>query len=250
LKAELPDFQQNLEAWPGLVQEHCIRLGIKPKTLGYFLEACTHSSRLNEMGGSLRSNERLEHLGDAVLGAVASDLLFNAHPDLAEGPLAKLKGQLVSAEGLAPLAAEIGLSKLLLLGRGEEKSGGRLRGSLLADAFEAWVGALYLDQGFMVVKDFLKPLLNAKIKSLNSNDPKSKLQEVLHRMYQCKPVYVLENMAGPDHDKLYWVTVFAQEKILGKGKGPNKKAAEKAAALGALKKLRPSYEGESGADSV
>lgn len=212
-------------------------LGFEPRDVALYAQAFTHSSVVNESAPGTVCNERLEHLGDAVLGAVVSEDLFLRHPECAEGSLSKRKAHLVDAESLGQWALKLGMDRLMRLGRGEEKGGGRTRPALLADAFEAFVGALFLDLGYDAARAFLKPMLEERAQDKGWMDPKSALQEALQRLAKAKPDYRIEASTGPDHLKCYTVAVFQSGELLGRGQGPNKKAAEKAAAADALGRL-------------
>ncbi len=213
-------------------------LGIKARQPELFLQAFTHSSVLNEWApGALASNERLEYLGDALLGAAAADHLFRRHPGLPEGQLSKRKAALVAEASLAEWFLELKLAPLLMLSKGEEKGGGRARPALCADAFEAFLGAIYLDQGFSALVRFLAPLFDSRETPLTETDPKSKLQEHLQRRELMKPSYVVETSTGPDHARCFTVAVYSGKALLGHGQGQNKRSAEKQAAVDALSRL-------------
>ncbi len=220
-------------------------LGLEARQPELFLQAFTHSSAVNEWApGRLASNERLEYLGDAMLGAAAAGHLYRLHPGLAEGQLSKRKAALVAEAALARWFVQLELPPLLLLSHGEEKGGGRLRPALCADAFEALLGALYLDQGFMAVARFLEPLFNSRETPLAETDPKSKLQEHLQRKDLDKPAYVVEASSGPDHERCFQVAVYSGKVLLGHGQGANKRSAEKSAAADALSRLIPEPRGK------
>lgn len=204
--------------------------------------ALTHRSALNEpkaSGTSVKeSNERLEFLGDAVLELVVTRQLFEQFPDEDEGKLTVLRSALVRTETLSEIAAEIGLGEKLYLSRGEEASGGRTNPSLLADTFEALLGALYLDQGFGVVEQFLIAHLLPRLPLIQEKglykDAKSKLQEVVQAKGLSAPEYFLLKAEGPDHAKQFKVAVRIAGKIAGEGVGSSKQLAQQQAAAQAL----------------
>ncbi|MDR1929151.1 MAG: ribonuclease III [Treponema sp.] len=206
----------------------CIRFK-SPELLNLSL---THRSASNESG--LANNERLEFLGDAILGAVSSSLLYSKFPGKNEGELAKIKAVVVSEEILSGLALELRIDKLLILGKGEELSGGRTKKAILADALEALIGALYLDSGFKAAGDFIRPLMEKEIeKALNEHsarDYKSLLQELTQRLYRNYPVYRLVKRSGPEHERLFWIELTVNGKNYGPCTGRSKKAAEQEAA--------------------
>ncbi len=194
--------------------------------------AVSHRSWCAEQGG-LPSNERLEFLGDAVLGLVVTDYIFRRNPDLPEGELAKIRSAVVSTAALAEVAAELGLGEALRLGRGEDASGGRGKPSILADAMEAVIGATYLDGGWTAADTLVLGLLEARIDDAVSgpggHDFKTRLQEVAAHTYEALPVYLTTD-AGPDHAKEFHTEVRLAGRLLGEGAGRSKKQAEQAAA--------------------
>lgn len=204
--------------------------------------AFIHRSFLNENAGSkLVSNERLEFLGDAILSFLVSEYLYKEFPKFEEGRLTNLRSALVRTESLASLARKLNLGEELKLSRGEEESGGRKNPSILANTFEAFVGALYLDQGLEVVRRFLHenlfPIVAQIIESRSYIDAKSALQEVVQEKKQISPVYKTLESEGPDHAKIFQVGVFLEGKLLGKGGGKSKQKAEQEAAKAALENL-------------
>lgn len=204
-----------------------------------FALALTHRSYCAEHPGRA-SNERLEFLGDAVLGLVVTTALYLAHPDLPEGDLARIRASVVSSNGLAPVAAELGLGEALWLGRGEELSGGRDKPSLLADALEAVIGAVYLAGGLERARVFVLGLLEERLEAeagrSELGDPKNRLQELLAKHGHPPPAYETAEQ-GPDHAKEFFAKVLLGEEVLGRGRGPSKKAAERAAAEAAIARL-------------
>jgi ribonuclease-3 len=211
---------------------------------GLLEHAMTHTSRANEdASGGVLDNESLEFLGDAVLGFVVADLLFREFPTFNEGWKSKSKASLVSTATLARLAERLSLGEHLLLGRGEEKTGGRQKQALLADAYEALIAAIYLDGGIVQAQAFivreLTPLLNdIREGSLVGQDYKSALQEYLQSRERPLPAYRLAGTVGPDHRKQFHVEAIVLGEALASGMGPSKKEAEQEAARLALEKLK------------
>ncbi len=206
------------------------------KTRKLLEEALTHKSFAIEKG-SRAFNERLEFLGDSILAAIVAHYLFKRYPDEDEGKLSKLKSQLVSRPALVAWAREIRLGHYLWMSDGEEATGGRDRESLLANAFEALLGALFLDGGFSVAQRFIVRFLSKK-KRIIETDYKSKLQEIIQKRYKMPPSYTLEEQKGPDHNKTFFMRVHVRRRLLGVGEGHSKKEAEQAAAWQGLKKIR------------
>ncbi|MFC1568820.1 ribonuclease III [bacterium] len=202
--------------------------------------AMTHRSSL-EQDDITESNERLEFLGDSVLGWVVTDVLFRLFPKCDEGDLTRAKSMIVSRETLARQAEKMKLGQYLILGIGEEKSGGRVRRSILANAYEALLGAIYLDGGIEDVKRIIKEhLLKDVEKLLDSkfhHNYKSWLLEHIQALYKCSPNYVVLKEVGPDHRKEFTVQVMLDDKSLGQGHGNSKKKAEQAAAKDALNNM-------------
>ncbi|MGY3749971.1 ribonuclease III [Vagococcus acidifermentans] len=201
-------------------------------------QAFTHSSYVNEHRHlELTDNERLEFLGDAVLELLISQYLYANFTDLPEGKLTKLRATIVCEESLAKFARECGFDKYVRLGKGEENSNGRNRPSLLCDLFEAFLGALYLDQGFDSTKAFVEQVMVPKIEAgafSHEMDHKTTLQEMLQRNGDVTIDYQLVNEEGPAHERVFYVEVVAHGQILGTGAGKSKKAAEQRAAEVAL----------------
>jgi ribonuclease-3 len=205
-------------------------------------QAITHASYAHENNiEAHRQYERLEFLGDAVLEVVVSEALFTRFPYYTEGQLTKFRASLVCESSLAKLAREIGVEPYLKLGRGEEAAGGRKRDSLLADVFEAILGATYLDKGFDAARDFVLQYLDDDIantrESYEAADFKTFLQEHLQKNSQNSINYTITNEKGPDHNKTFVAMVEHEGAILGKGEGKSKKEAEQAAAQSAIQKL-------------
>ena len=204
--------------------------------------ALTHRSYVNEnpqLGAS--DNERLEFLGDAVLGLCVSDLLMKKHADFDEGTLSKIRSLLVNEKPLADLAAKLCLGDCLLLGRGEDHSGGRAKESLLANAFEAVIAAIYLDSSFSktktILRKLMKPLMNDEAMNAQCFDHKTALQEFCQKKYKSAPLYTLLIESGPDHDKTFEVEVTIGDDIRQIGRGKSKKDAQKQAAQKAWESL-------------
>lgn len=201
--------------------------------------ALTHRSWCAEHPGH-DSNERLEFLGDAVLGVVVTDHLYRTYADLPEGELAKARAWVVSAASLAEVASDLGLGDAMRLGKGEDQSGGRSKPSILADAFEAVIGAVYLDAGLDAARSFVLSSLAAHIASAadgpGGHDHKTQLQELAARRYEQLPVYELRD-EGPDHDKRFFAVVRLGGETFGIGEGRSKKQAEQAAAKAAWDRL-------------
>jgi ribonuclease-3 len=217
------------------------RIGYRFRDTGLLEHALTHKSRAHEDAtGGVVDNESLEFLGDAVLGFVVADLLYREFPQFQEGQKSKAKAALVSTAALAALAERIGLGDYLLLGRGEEKTGGRRKQALLADGCEAVIAALYLDGGTDAARAFLLAELADEIAHVRSpdflRDYKSALQERLQSSGRPLPVYVVTAEVGPEHDKRFHVTVRVGQDVLAESEGRTKKDAEQAAAKEALAK--------------
>lgn len=207
------------------------------------LEALTHTSYLNEVRASEEAdNERLEFLGDAVLDLVVSEYLLHAFPEAAEGALSKLRARLVSEKTLARVANRIGLGEPLRLGRGEAKTEGRSKPSILADAFEAVIAGVYLDGGLDAVTTCVKTAFRDELascdRSLAKGDFKTDLQELCQRDFGMLPQYRTIRATGPDHEKLFEVEILIRGDRYGVGTGRSKKEAEQVAAKQALEQLR------------
>ncbi len=192
--------------------------------------AFTHRSFANECHESVDNNERLEFLGDSVLGMVVSDWLFCNLPLRHEGDFSRIKSYVVSEESLAGIAKHLGVDNYILIGKGEEYSGGRTKKALLADCMEAIFGSYYLDAGIESAKEFILRLLVPEIKSVLENkhkkDYKTLLQEFVQKKYKKYPTYELMKRTGPEHDNTFWVQVTVQGKVFGPASGSNKKEAE------------------------
>jgi ribonuclease-3 len=206
-----------------------------------FNRALTHRSYLNEHPEVLEDNERLEFLGDAVLDFLVGAWLYNRFPEMAEGNLTRLRAALVGNDQLAEFAIQIDLGEFMLLGRGEDEGGGRERPALLGSTFEALIGALYLDRGIPCVHEFIEPFLESACHEIidggRDRDPKSLLQEWAQSRGYGTPSYLTISANGPDHDKTFEVDVVIQGVVYGRGIGPSKQAAAKAAARTAINGL-------------
>lgn len=205
-------------------------------------QAFIHRSHLNEARHLSGSNERLEFLGDAVLSFLTSEYLYKTYPDFPEGTLTNIRSGLVKTQSLAAVAKKLGLGDLLQLSHGEEASGGRNNPSLLADVFEALLGAMYLDQGIECARTFLETYLFPNAKDIVENksyiDYKSLLQEIIQQESRVSPTYRVVKSEGPDHAKTFWIEVVANNTALGAGSGKSKQEAEQAAAASALEKMK------------
>lgn len=220
-----------------------------------FEQAFTHRSYLNEAksaslasrsgqgGQKISSNERLEFLGDSILSFIVSSYLFKKYRDFDEGTLTNLRSLLVNSKTLSEIAQKLNFGALLRLSKGEEESKGRQNPTLLANSFEAFIGALYLDQGEDVVSHFLNGVLLSKVEESiqrgGLKDPKSLLQEIIQAKKQSSPIYKVIAESGPAHDKIFVVGAYVESKIVGKGEGRSKQTAEENAAKEALSKLQP-----------
>jgi len=212
----------------------------KLKNKKLFEQAFTHRSYLNEAKLKVISNERLEFLGDSILSFVVSNYLYSKYPDFEEGTLTNLRSLMVNTKTLFFIAQELNMGALLKLSKGEEESKGRENASLLENSFEAFVGALFLDQGISSVVKFLDGVLFPKIQDFVNKkafkDPKSLLQEKVQAQKQSSPIYKVLGEVGPAHAKIFRVGVFVNGKILGEGKGKSKQTAEESAAKTALER--------------
>jgi ribonuclease-3 len=199
-----------------------------------------HRSATNE-SGQRQNNERLEFLGDSILGAVASTLLYQNLADRPEGDLAKIKSVVVSEEVLSGIARELQIDKLLILGRGEELSGGRAKSAILADALEALIGAIYLDSGYKAAHSFVSARIGVEIERVLDNrhyrDYKSLLQVLSQQLYRKNPLYRILKRSGPDHERFFWTEVVVDSQTFGPGMGKNKKTSEQEAARIAYESL-------------
>ncbi|KAA1042772.1 ribonuclease III [Macrococcus equipercicus] len=217
-------------------------LNIKPDNLKLYEQAFSHSSFINDFKmEKLKDNERLEFLGDAVLELVVSQYLFREHSDMSEGKLTKLRAAIVCEPSLVTFANKLEFSRLILLGKGEEKTGGRNRPSLIADVFEAFIGALFLDLGFEAAVKFadlaIIPHINEELLA-GILDHKTFLQEYLHQQGLGQIVYRLVEENGPAHHKEFTSEVVLDTKVIGRGTGRTKKESEQQAARIALETIQ------------
>ncbi len=209
-------------------------------------QAFVHSSYCNENPGfALSSNERLEFLGDAVLNLIVTDKLYKEFPKLAEGELTEIRASLVCRDTLAQLASSLKLGDWLLLGRGEEANGGRTKASNLANAMEALIGALYLDQGLAKARRFILRQIGPELERMKAGkipqNYKTLVQELIQGQKKPTPVYRLVEVIGPDHTKQFTAEILVDREVLGRGTGGSKKVAESQAAKAAWERLRCSH---------
>jgi len=221
-------------------------LGVSFNDIALLEQALVHSSYINENPDLVpASNERLEFLGDAVLGVVVAERLYQDFPQFSEGEMTKLRAALVRQDTLARTARAIRLGNHLYLGKGEEASGGRHKPANLAHALEAVIAAIFLDQGSSAVRDFTLKLLDAELQKVVRQgvavDHKSALQELIQASEQKTPTYHVLEATGPDHSKMFTIEVRLDETVLGRGSGKSKKAAETEAARSALEKLSTNF---------
>ncbi len=226
--------------WP--IQQLVASLKIKIDDLALLRRALVHRSYLNEHPDyCLGSNERLEFLGDAVLGLIIGESFVRDYPDLGEGELTRRRAALVRTETLAEVANDLGLGKWLLFSKGESAAGGQQRQRLIGSAFEALIGAIYLDQGLESVRKFAIEALDRYLKldpaELDRKDSKSELQERFQRVDGSTPTYEVVRVTGPDHARSYAVVVRLGDQVMGTGEGATKRRAEQEAAREALEKL-------------
>jgi ribonuclease III len=224
------------------------RLGYQFRNITLLRQSLTHRSFANESGNQgIEDNEKLEFLGDSILGFVISVLLYQRFPRFREGDLSRVKSHVVSEIFLARIARELDLGAFLLLGKGEAASGGHDKNSLLANCYEALVAAIYLDGGIESAWDFLNRCFKERVEHLIENrhilDHKSLLQEHSQEVFNCVPRYRLRRITGPDHDKTFEVALIIKGEVFSVGTGKNKKEAEQTAAKAALSKLNI-YEGK------
>lgn len=218
------------------------KLGIRLTDIRLLEQALIHTSYINENPGMAPdSNERLEFLGDAVLGMIMAEKFYHDFPASPEGEMTTLRAQLVRRESLARLARDIGLGDFLYLGKGEETSGGRQKAANLAGVFEAVIAAVYLDQGWDTTRELVLRFFDRELREAATRgaeiDYKSQLQELVQAKQQITPTYHVIEASGPDHDKTFVVEVRVGDKAVGKGAGKNKKSAETEAARNALRKI-------------
>lgn len=231
------------------LQEIEDRLDYRFKTPSLLLQALTHRSFVNEHEEEkLRNNESLEFLGDSVLGFLISSRIYQRYPDLTEGALSKIKAYLVSAANLIRLAEKIRLGDFVRLSRGEEKTGGRTKRAIVVDAYEAIIGAIYLDGGVEAASEFVGRqiedfLTGMDLRQLTYGDFKSALQEQLHNLGRPEPLYRVVNEIGPDHKKTFVVQVIIDGRVVAESSGTTKKQAQQSAARLALEGLNAAAGG-------
>lgn len=213
-------------------------LKIKPNNENLYHEALVHRSFVNESNDTDKNNERLEFLGDAVLELVVTQYLFLNYPDYAEGDLTSFRAAVVRTESLAEEALRLNIGEYIYMSNGEEATGGRIRPYILANTFEAIVGATYLDKGYNIAQKFIVENICYKLKAIIENrldiDSKSKLQEVAQETLKITPIYELLESSGPDHKKIFLMGVVIGDKLFAKGNGKSKQEAEQLAAQAAL----------------
>lgn len=229
-----------------LIEELQQRIGYAFRDPELLLLALTHPSIAHELGAPVQTNQRLEFLGDAVLQLALTRELYEKFPAFGEGPLTKARAKLVNRRALAERARQLDLGRHLIVSRGEEISGGRERASSLADAYEALVGAIFLDGGFDVARQFILREFADASSELSAipilENPKGELQELLQAISPEAPHYEVISVSGPDHDRVFECTVHHRGIELARGAGKSKKAAQSEAALAALRKLREQTE--------
>ena len=217
-------------------------IGYKFKDISLLQNALAHSSYANERWhNSLMSNERLEFLGDSILGMMVAEYLYRTFPDRPEGELTRMRADMVCEQTLAAVAGRIDLGRHLLLGNGEEQGGGRTRNSILADAVESVIAASFLDGGMEAARQFIQKfiLVEVPVKKLHNVDYKTGLQELVQQKKNQVLTYTLVGESGPDHDKRFDVEVKLNGKVVGLGSGSSKKRAEQDAARAAMELLFP-----------
>lgn len=226
--------------------------GLRFRDLDLLNLAFCHRSFANERGEAVANNERLEFFGDSVLGLIVAEYLYEHLPDRAEGELAKIKSFVVSEAALSSVARQLRVDNFILIGRGEEFSGGRSKKAILADAMEAIIGACFLDSGLRetrrFVLSFMVPEIGKVLENRHEKDYKTLLQELAQKRFKSYPKYVVSRRTGPDHDRVFWIDVEVAGKSYGPGKGSNKKEAEQAAASIAYKDLSGSQKGQKRAE--
>lgn len=233
-----------------LASEFHRRFGYKFRNDKLLIEALTHRSFVYHAKNGIASNERLEYLGDSVLGLIVADHLFHSHPHFAEGNLTKMKSILVNELTLSKVGEECELNRLILISPEEEKSGGRERSSIVSDAVEAVIGAIFLDSGLDAAREFVKKMIISQAQDLISDSSqrnyKGELLEYLQSRGEGPPYYEVVSEEGPDHEKTFTIVVQAGGRIMGRGIGASKKEAEQQAAAVTLEALRRESEKKEG----
>ena len=225
-----------------MIKDLEVAIGYRFKNITLLQNALTHSSYANEQWhNNLKSNERLEFLGDSILGMVVAKHLYRTFPDRLEGDLTRMRADMVCEKSLAQIAHQVNLGAYLLLGKGEEQGGGRNRPSILADATEAVLAACFLDGGMEAAEQFIERfvLCNVPVTKMANQDHKTALQELVQQKKDQQLTYTLIGETGPDHDKQFVVEVSLNGDVVGTGTGTSKKRAEQAAAHAAIEKLYP-----------
>ena len=224
-------------------------IGVTFKDKDLITRAFTHRSFLNENHAADRHNERLEYLGDAVLEFLISKYLFTKYPDRAEGDLTSFRSAVVKTNTLAEVSRGLNFGEFLRMSHGEEKTGGREKDYLLANTFEAVLGAIYLDQGMRKADAFLRKTLYPRVQHIVDNrldiDPKTQFQELAQDHKKITPTYELLSEKGPDHDKIFTMAVYLGDTEYGRGTGSSKQRAEEAAAEKSVIKIRKEFESKS-----
>lgn len=235
--SEIPDFQKLFD-----------KLSYRFNNISFIQQAFTHRSYLNETKENIGSNERMEFLGDSILSFLVSDYLYKKYPDYPEGELTNLRSSMVKTATLAEVARELDLGKYLMLSHGEEESGGRNNTSILADTFEAFLGAVYQDSGLAQVKEilsgFLFPKLDLILNQKAYKDAKSIFQEMVQEELKISPSYKVISEKGPDHAKEFEIGVFVNNELYGRGFGKSKQEGEMQAAQNALNKWSKTGSGK------
>jgi len=212
------------------------QIGISFRNKDLLRQSLTHRS-YSHACGTKDDNERLEFLGDSVLNLIVSDYLYERYPDVDEGKLTKIKSNLVNKKALVIWSKRVGLQDFILMSKEEEASDGRNKDSILSDALESLIGAIYKDRGFVTAEHFVLREISMK-EDLDRADYKSLLQELVQKRHRILPSYYVKAVSGPEHKKVFEVEVKVEERVAGKGIGRNKKEAEQQAAMEALKKLK------------
>lgn len=235
-KLKTPQISQSRKKELLLFQSHA---ELRFRKLDFLNLAFCHRSYANETQEDVDNNEKLEFLGDSVLGLVTSEYLYYLLPEKAEGDLARIKSFVVSENTLSIIARKIKIDNYILIGKGEEYSGGRNKKAILADCVEAIIGAYYIDSGIKAVRTFILthivPEIMKVIENRHDKDYKTLLQEFVQKKYKTYPKYKMLKKTGPDHDRTFLVEVKIKEQVFGPGEGKNKKAAEQSAASIAYK---------------
>jgi ribonuclease-3 len=229
----------NCQELPKNPNELSSTIGYSFKDQELLFEALRHPSYVYEMDSQgISDNQRLEFLGDAVINLVVSHMLMESFPEIKEGDLSKCRASLVSENGLHSIAQKVKLGDYIFLGKGEELTNGRKKSSILSDAIEALIGAIYLDGGFdsalKVAASLFSPFMDEIDLNKSINDFKTELQEHAQEVFRLTPEYRLEKETGPDHDKTFYAAVYLGKKAMGRGNGKSKKEAEQKAAQEAL----------------